>query len=142
MSGLIKRALFRLHIWVSAKIMPLQVRGLPFDKVLKLAPLQSSKLYEGLPASYIARRAQRVARRPWFMRNQQCLRQGLLGSRFLRYAGYDPELIFGVDPASVRNDRLSAHCWVCLDGKPVISDIMPGMVVIYRHRAGARENRF
>lgn len=141
-ASLFKRALFRFHIWLSAKAMPLRVRGRSFENVLKLAPLTTtSTFYDGLPAAYIARRAVRVARNPWFMRDRQCLRQGLLGSRFLRSAGYDPELVFGVDTASIHSDRLSAHCWVCLDGKPVISDSMPGMIVIYRHRAAAQRAR-
>jgi hypothetical protein len=71
------------------------------------------------------------------MRDRRCLREGLLGHRFLRLAGFDPELRFGVDPKSLQTPRVSAHCWVCLDGRPVVSDSLPGMVEIYRHHADA-----
>ena len=47
--------------------------------------------------------------------------------------GFRPELHFGVDPVSMNADRLMAHCWVCLDGKPVLSDRQPGMATIYVH---------
>ncbi|TIX47863.1 MAG: lasso peptide biosynthesis B2 protein, partial [Mesorhizobium sp.] len=70
-----------------------------------------------------------------------CLREGLLAHRFLRLAGFDPDLRFGVDPQSMHAPRLSAHCWVCLDGRPVVSDSLPGMVEIYRHHAESGKAR-
>ena len=132
-TGPLKRAMFRLHLWVAARVLPLRVRHRSFDAVLGLAPLRTPTPYFGMPADYVARSVKRAARRPWLMRDRRCLREGLLGMRFLRYAGYQPELRFGLDPASVKTDRLAAHCWVLLDGKPVISDSQPGMIVIYRH---------
>lgn len=135
--GPLLRTVFRLHLWASARLMPLRVRGRGFEAVLRRAPLDSPKPYEGLSASYVTARVHRAVRRPWLMRDRRCLREGLLGHRFLTLAGFEPDLRFGVDPASMEAPRLSAHCWVCLDGKPVISDRMPGMVEIYRHHAGA-----
>ncbi|UCI07705.1 lasso peptide biosynthesis B2 protein [Mesorhizobium sp. B1-1-8] len=135
--GAFLRALFRAHLWFSARLMPVLIGRRDFESVLKWAPLSSPTPYRGLPATYVVTRVHRTVRHPWLMRDRRCLREGLLGFRFLGLAGFDPELRFGVDAKSMHEPRLSAHCWVCLDGKPVVSDSLPGMVEIYRHHAGA-----
>jgi hypothetical protein len=129
----IRRLRFWASLWLMARLMPLQVRGRRFETVLRLARPTGSADYAGLSASYVSACIRRVTRHPWFMRKNRCLRQGLLGFRFLGEAGFSPELHFGVDPASMNSDRLSAHCWVCLDGKPVLSGRLPGMATIYVH---------
>ena len=139
--GPLLRALFRCHLWASARLMPALIAGRSFEDVLKWAPLASSTPYRGLPAAYIVAHVNRIVRHPWLMRDRRCLREGLLGFRFLRMAGLDPELRFGVDASSMNEPRLSAHCWVCLDGRPVVSDSLPGMVEIYRHHADASKVR-
>lgn len=130
------RALFRLHLWLSARLMPVLIGQRDFETVLKWAPLQAPTPYRGLPSAYIVASVNRTVRHPWLMRDRRCLREGLLGFRFLRMAGFDPDLRFGVDAKSMQEPRLSAHCWVCLDDEPVVSDSLPGMVEIYRHHAG------
>jgi len=135
------RGLFRVHLWFIARVMPMLIGRRDFETVLKWAPAESPAPYRGLPSSYIVGRVNRTVRHPWLMRDRRCLREGLLGFRFLRMAGFDPDLRFGVDSKSMHEPRLSAHCWVCLDGKPVVSDSMPGMVEIYRHPAGIAKAR-
>ncbi|MDX8492182.1 lasso peptide biosynthesis B2 protein [Mesorhizobium sp. VK22B] len=135
------RALFRTHLWLSARLMPVLIGQRDFETVLKWAPLDAPTPYQGLTSSYIVTRVNRTVRHPWLMRDRRCLREGLLGFRFLRMAGFDPELRFGVDSKSMHAPRLSAHCWVYLDGKPVVSDSLPGMVEIYRHHAAAAKGR-
>ena len=139
--GPLLRALFRFHLWTSARLMPVLIARRSFEEVLKWAPLASPTPYRGLPAAYIVARINRTVRHPWLMRDRRCLREGLLGHRFLRLGGFDPELRFGVDPKSLQTPRVSAHCWVCLDGRPVVSDSLPGMVEIYRHHANASKVR-
>lgn len=132
------RALFRSHLWLTARVMPVLIGQRDFEAVLKWAPAQTPALYRGLSSSYVVGRVNRVVRHPWLMRDRRCLREGLLGFRFLRMAGFEPDLRFGVDSKSMHEPRLSAHCWVCLDGKPVVSDSLPGMVEIYRHPGPAK----
>jgi len=139
--GPLLRALFRGHLWVSARLMPVLIGQGDFESVLKWAPLISPALYRGLPSSYVVASVNRTVRHPWLMRDRRCLREGLLAHRFLRLAGFDPDLRFGVDPKSIHKPRMSAHCWVCLDGRPVVSDSLPGMVEIYRHHAEAGKAR-
>ncbi len=135
--GVFLRALFRVHLWASARLMPVLIGRRSFEAVLRWAPLSSSTPYRGLSSAYIVARVNRTVRHPWLMRDRRCLREGLLAHRFLRLAGFDPDLRFGVDPKSMQAPRMSAHCWVCLDGRPVVSDSLPGMVQIYRHHADA-----
>ncbi|MEO8668068.1 MAG: lasso peptide biosynthesis B2 protein [Bauldia sp.] len=135
-AALLRRVRFRTELWLRARLVPLQARGRRFDSVLKLAGPTRRDNYTGLAVAYVAESIQRVTRHPWTMRNNRCLRQGLLGFRFLGEAGFRPELHFGVDPASMTADRLSAHCWVCIDGKPVLGDRLPGMATIYVHTLG------
>ena len=91
--------------------------------------------FAGLTEKYISRRVRKSVRHPWLMRDRRCLREVLLGFEFLHRSGYSPELHFAVDPASVSSDRISAHCWVCLDGKPVVGDRQGDQVTIFVHRS-------
>ena len=135
---LLRRALFRCHLWASARLMPAFDRRRNFEEVLKLAPLASPTPLSR-PAGQLHRRPRQPHGAPSLAdARPQMLREGLLGLRFLRLAGFDPELRFGVDPKSLQTPRVSAHCWVCLDGRPVVSDSLPGMVEIYRHHPSAK----
>ncbi|TIS53513.1 MAG: lasso peptide biosynthesis B2 protein [Mesorhizobium sp.] len=135
------RVLFRTHLWLSARLMPVLIGKRDFETVLRWAPLTAPTPYRGLPSAYVVARVNRTVRHPWLMRDRRCLREGLLGFRFLRMAGFDPDLHFGVDAKSMDQPRLAAHCWVCLDGKPVVSDSLPDMVEIYRHPGGSAKAR-
>ena len=57
----------------------------------------------------------------------------------LKNAGYQPELQIGIDPASTANKKTDAHCWVVLDGKPVINDIMDNMITLHVHKTRAKD---
>lgn len=87
--------------------------------------------WTGVTAHDIAHWVLRATRKPWLMRDRRCLRQGLLGTRFMRMAGHDAELHFGVDQKSLSEPAVSAHCWVVVDGVSVLNDIHEGMVPIY-----------
>ena len=89
--------------------------------------------YSAIPAPVIAALATSMTRRAWVMRDRKCLRQGLIGYRFLRKAGYMPELHFGISPDSLAKPKISAHCWVELDGLAVIGQSLEGMVTIHVH---------
>lgn len=130
---------FRIDLWLAARSLPWRVSGKSFEQILALASTDGSANYSGLPAEYISRRVRKSVRHPWLMRDRRCLREGLLGFEFLRRSGYSPELHFAVDPASVSTERISAHCWVCLDGKPVVGDRQGEQVTIFVHRAGPVE---
>ena len=127
------RLRFRLELWLAARLLPFRVHNRPFAEVLALAPVEGPTPYAGLPLPYITRRVRRVVRHPWLMKDRQCLREGLLGFRFLSRAGFTPELRFAVDRGTVETDHITAHCWVSVDETPVISDTEPEMVTVYIH---------
>ena len=126
---------FRLDLWLSARSLPWRLAGKSFEEILAMAPPSGRVDYAGLPLDYVSRRVRKTVRRPLMMRDRRCLREGLLGFDFLRRSGYSPELHFAVDPASVAKDRISAHCWVCVDGKPVVGDRQGDQVTIFVHGA-------
>jgi hypothetical protein len=126
---------FRLDLWLAARSLPWRVSGKSFEEILAMASPEGRLDYSGLPVEYISRRVRKTVRRPWLMRDRRCLREGLLGFEFLRRSGYLPELHFAVDPASVSSEKISAHCWVCVDGRPVVGDRQGDQVTIFIHRS-------
>jgi hypothetical protein len=134
--SLVTRLRFGVSLWLAARLLPSRVARKPFQRVLRLAE-PSAIRFRGLPPDYIAKRILQTTRKPWLMRDRRCLRQGLLGCRFLAEAGYAPELHFGINPSSIGTPRLAAHCWVCINGTPVLNDRVNDMVTILVHRVTA-----
>ena len=130
-----REQIFRAELWLTARLLPLVVAGRDLEGALRLADGGGAARYEGLSAELISGAVIKVTRRPWLMRSRRCFRQGLLGYRFLRMAGYSPELHFAIDRRSLDAPTIDAHCWVVLDGEPVINDIMDGMFPIHVHKA-------
>jgi hypothetical protein len=132
---LLDRLAFRLRLWLSARTLPARIAGRGFSDILADASRAEPNSWPHFPVPYIARGARRVARWPILMRNNRCLRTGLIGFDALRRCGYQPQLHFSVDPNSVGQSTLSAHCWVTLDGVEVINARIPGQVQIHVHAA-------
>ncbi|MDA4846201.1 lasso peptide biosynthesis B2 protein [Hoeflea poritis] len=130
-----RQRLFRIELWLTARLLPLLIAGRDLEGALRLADGTESRRYDGLAADAIAHAVLRVTRRPWLMRDRRCFRQGILGYRFLKMAGYSPQLHFAIDEKSLNEPVIDAHCWVVLDGKPVLNDIMDGMFPIHVHPA-------
>ena len=131
------RLSFGVSLWIAARLLPLRAARKPWRRVLGMAEPTSLR-FAGLHHDYIAARVLHATRRPWLMRDRRCLRQGLLGCRFLAEAGYAPELHFGIDGDSIGTHRLSAHCWVCINGKPVLNDRINHMTTILVHHVGTK----
>jgi hypothetical protein len=136
-TDLLTRARFRAHLWWSARILPLQVRNRSLDAVLRLAQPDLATLYRGLPLAYIVKRVRRTVRRPLLMRDRRCLREGLLAFRFLKAAGFEPELHFGIDKTSLPGPALKAHCWIVQNGDVVLNPPNQTTFRIYVHRTAA-----
>jgi hypothetical protein len=132
--SLVKRVRFRAELWLAARLLPFQIAGKSFEDVLAVVPSQPSRIYRGLPAHYISKAVRKATRNPILMRDRKCLRQGLLAFGYMAQAGLRPELRFGIKPDSMNAAALAAHCWVCIDNVPVLSDKDPDMVTIHVHR--------
>ena len=119
-SPVITRLRFRTALWCQARSMPFRVtpnRSLAW--VLSFADRAPRATYAGLSPEYILKHVVRVTRRPYFMRERRCLRQGLLAFRFMKAGGYDIELHFGIDRTRTRD--LRAHCWIVHNGRVVLN---------------------
>lgn len=135
--GLLDRLAFRLRLWISARTLPARIAGRDFSAILADASSVPPNSWPHFQVPYIARAVRRVARWPILLRHNRCLRTGLVGFAALRRCGYEPRLHFSVDPKSVGQPSLSAHCWVTLDGVEVINVSIPGQVQIHVHAAPA-----
>ena len=132
--GLIEATLF-IEMWLAARVMPLQVSLYSFPRILAIADSAKAERYAGIAPERIASIVKRITRHPWTMRKRRCLREGLLGFRYMCKAGHSPELHFSV-PENIDNfDRSEAHCWVEVDGKPVLNENLAKMVPIHVYRA-------
>lgn len=136
-AGPLARLLFRLQLWISARTLPVRIAGRGFSRILADASSVPPNSWPHFPVSHVARAVRRAARWPILMRNNRCLRTGLVGFAALRRCGYEPRLHFSVDPKSMGQPSLAAHCWVTLDGVEVINARIPGQVQIHVHAAPA-----
>ena len=134
--GLLCRLRFRLALWLWARILPLAAYRRDLTPLLELARPRAARPYGGLDAAFIVGRVKSICRRPRLMRDRRCLREGLLGYRFLCLAGHAPTLRFGVERDSVTEKRVRAHCWIDLGGEAILNPPSPGMIEIFQVGAG------
>jgi hypothetical protein len=100
MTETIERLRFKTALWLWARLVPVLAWRRDLPSLIDATAPPPRVAYRRLSADYIARRVRRATRKPILMRDRPCLRDGLLGYRFLRLAGFEPELHFGVEPAS------------------------------------------
>jgi hypothetical protein len=122
---------FRTALWVAARTMPLRVRGMGLKVLLELYEPGRSRAFVGVEPGEMLEAVRRVTHHPWGMRDRRCLRQGLLAYRYLSMAGFAPALHFGVDRNSISDPKISAHCWIVLDGKVVLNPPSDAMVTVF-----------
>jgi Transglutaminase-like superfamily len=65
-----------------------------------------------------------------------CLTRGIAGYYILRRAGLDVALCFGI--GSIRGAAVVGHCWLVLDGKPVLEAVDPRPVFTELVRLSSR----
>lgn len=124
--------IFRLHLWIAARWLPMVAKRRTLEQLLQKARPQPGHVpYQGLTADEVLDAVRAVTARPWRMRGRRCLREGLLGFRFLRLAGFTPVLCFGLNPASLNKSRLDAHCWLTLDGKCILNPPTDSMAPLF-----------
>lgn len=129
------RARFRIALWCEARSMPFRVRpDRPLNWVLSFASRSVGAPYRGLRTDYIVKHVLGVTRRPYLMRDRRCLRQGLLAYRFLKAAGYDIALHFGIDRTHLQADDMRAHCWVVHRGQVILNEPSKDTLPMLVHR--------
>ncbi len=136
MTSLLERLRFRLALWLWARWLPILAYQRDLQSLTERALPPPRVRYTHLEPAYIVKHVRRAVRKPWVMRDRPCLRQGLLAYRFLSLAGYQPELHFGVDQTSIAASRLSAHCWIVLDGRTILNEPEKNMIKVLILRTG------
>ena len=127
----------RREVWLAARLLPILATHRSLDALLRLAtPNRPSPRYAGIGSREIVEIVKRAARRPWVMRDRRCLREGLLAFRFLRLAGFHPELHFSIAPSSLSDSRPRAHCRVMLDGETILNPCPEPMVDLFSYDGG------
>ena len=121
---------FRTSLWLWARLIPFLAWRVDLPTVLARVAPGRRMPYRGLPARLIAYRAKRAVRRPRVMADRPCLREGLLANRFLRLAGYQPEIHFGVERSSLGKQVLQAHCWIVLGGQTILNEPRKEMILV------------
>lgn len=123
---------FSASVWIAARLLPACVGSSDLDRLLALAtPRPGTSAYGHLSASTIASAVKRAARRPWVMRDRRCLREGLLALYYLSLAGHRPLLHFAVEPGSLSEPKLSAHCWITVAGAVLMNPPTPTMMNLF-----------
>ena len=110
-------------------MLPVQVLlfGLAVPFLLRRGPERMARLLEPstpghqaadpAAAEALARRIDRWLRAGWPLVRRGCLTRGITRYRFLRRAGFDVSLRFGVGEV---DGRLEGHCWLVQDGRPFL----------------------
>jgi hypothetical protein len=133
--SVLARGLFRARLWLGARMLPMRIAGKDFAAMLQMFEPKGMQRTPQWSLDYLERSVRWAVRGPILMRDRRCLRSGLLGYAALKAAGYAPELRFSIDRKSVATNRLAAHCWVCVDGVPIINQPLPDHVVVFTHGA-------
>jgi hypothetical protein len=119
--------------------LPFVARGSRMDRLLAASmPAPGVVRYPDLSIETVVDAVKRATARPWRMRGTRCLREGVLAFRFLRLAGHPAVIAFGVERDSIGSKSLKAHCWVTVDGRPVINPPYPGIVPVMAHDGVSR----
>ena len=127
--------ILRAHVWTAATFLPVLVR-LPLRRLLRLmTPPAFLRPYASVSRERIVEIVERRLRAPRNMRRRACLRRGLLLFHFLRLAGCDAVLQFGVFPPGVNPNRMHGHCWVTVAGEGVADPPGEGLAVVMTHGA-------
>ncbi len=77
----------------------------------------------GQVIEFVGRRVGRLIRWGRPMVRPGCLTRGITGYYILRRSGLDVALCFGI--GSVRGRGTTGHCWLVLDGNPVLEAVDP-----------------
>lgn len=99
-------------------------------------PSRCSCADKGQVVTAVGRRVERVIRWGRPLVRSGCLTRGITGYYLLRRAGLDAALCFGIGP--VNGPEVVGHCWLVLDGEPVLerSNPRPAFTEVVRMSSG------
>jgi hypothetical protein len=105
-----------LYVAAVATAAPLLAR-LPLPRQEALLMPRRRRRYDAARAEWVASNVDRVLAASHPVVRTGCLTRGLTHFYFLRRAGVDVKLSYGLGEI---NGRMEGHCWIVRDGKPFL----------------------
>jgi hypothetical protein len=126
--------LLPLRVLLFGLRVPLLVRRGPERMAALLEPVPAPpRLADPRAAEALARRIDRCLRATWPLVRRGCLTRGLVQYRFLREAGFDVSLRFGLGEV---NGKFEGHCWLVQGGQPFLEKRDPRPIYTEMWRVG------
>lgn len=123
---------FRFNLWIAARLMPAFVKRRDLNAILASATPAPDHIGSlQISSDTIIQSVKRIVARPWRMRGRRCLREGLLAFYFLKLAGKNPLLRFGLLKGTLASSNPRAHCWIILDGEIILNPPEGPMVHLF-----------
>jgi hypothetical protein len=128
-------------------LLPLRVLlfGLAVPLLLRRGPEQMARLLEPATppqpaadlaaARALAHRIDRWLCAGWPLVRRGCLTRGITQYKFLRRAGFEVSLCFGLGEV---NGKFEGHCWLVRDGQPFLEKRDPRPIYTEMWRIGSR----
>ena len=134
------RSAVRVLLFAAAS--PLLLRAVKLERLgawLEPQRSETSEKTPAQPAEALVRRIDRLLKLGWPLVRRGCLVRGMTLYRFLREAGFEVSLCFGMGQPEGESD-FTGHCWIELDGQPLAEkrDPRPIYTETFRIAPGAR----
>lgn len=132
-----------VRVLLFAAVSPLLLRAVRLERLgAWLEPETPRPAGQADPAPLV-RRIDRLLRLGWPLVRRGCLVRGMTLYRFLREAGYEVSLCFGMGKPEGQpegDSDFTGHCWIELDGQPLAEkrDPRPIYTETFRIAPGAR----
>jgi hypothetical protein len=127
--------LLPLRVLLFGLRVPLLVRRGPERMAALLEPMPPPPAADPHAAEALARRIDRCLRAAWPLVRRGCLTRGIVQYRFLREAGFDVSLRFGIGEV---NGKFEGHCWLVRDGQPFLEKRDPRPIYTEMWRVGGK----
>ncbi len=138
-------ALFPFRVLTFAAAVPLLLRVVKLPQLgdrLEPDDLPSTPIPQREPAEVerLIRRIDRLIRIGWPVVRRGCLVRGITRYRFLREAGVDASLCFGIGRLP-GEEGFTGHCWLEMDGRAVAEPREPRPIYTETYRVSPRPRR-
>lgn len=125
--------MFPARVVLFGLAVPFLLRGGPERMARLLEPSTPVQTVDHAAAVALARRIDRWLRAGWPLIRRGCLTRGLTRYRFLRQAGFDVSLCFGIGEV---DGRFDGHCWLVQNGQPFLEKRDPRPIYTEMWRIG------
>lgn len=131
------------RILLFAALSPLLLRAMKLERLgAWLEPAKAAALPAGTPDApeEVVRRVDRLIRLGWPLVRRGCLVRGMTLYRFLREAGFEASLCFGMGQPE-GEAGLTGHCWIELGREPLAEKRDPRPIYAETFRISPRADR-